>query len=612
MLRTRLFLNLVPFVVILLAVGVYAIALFSRLSSSVDVIVSENDRSVVAAQQMSVALAGMEKGMSLFREGEREVAKTNFVESQKLFEENLHQQLKRSAAPAVDELSGQLDELSGQLATNYYAFQRTGNWILSLRQPKFPEEEYKSEMAPRLLKMKELLEQITDLNNKSILATSQSLKKSTRDVTRLMIIGIVVALTISGIACYYLVRSIMQPIQSLTKATREVGEGNLDQLVPVSSKDELAQLAESFNKMAVQLQAYRQGTTERIGRLHHTMESTLATFPDPIFVLDKEGHIELKNPAAEGLEASLKLKGELPARLRVLIQKVLETGENFLPNSFKEVVSFRFSGHEIFFLPRILAMRNKESVLFGVAVVLYDVTRFRLLDDVKTNLVATVSHELKTPLTSVRLVLHILLEKTAGTLTSMQQDLLTAARDDAERLLRILNSLLDLTWLDEGNPGLHKETMSSADLVNKVIEGLRESVMTKFLKIKSVVDPDLPAVMVDRQRINHVFTNFINNAIKHSPPHGEIVLRVAQVENNGVKFSVIDQGPGVPEEFQDRIFDRFFRVPGQTKRGVGLGLSIAREIVEAHGGQIGVRSHPGQGSEFYLVLPGVERELVMS
>ncbi|MBI3852604.1 MAG: HAMP domain-containing protein [Verrucomicrobia bacterium] len=605
MLRTRLFLNLVPFVVILLAVGVYAIALFSRLTGSVDLIVSENYRSVVAAQQMSVALAGMDKGMLLWREMDRDNGKAKFTESQKHFEENLHQQLKRMASPAVK-------ELSGQLATNYYAFQRTGNWILSLRQLKFPEEEYDREMAPRLLEMKQLLERITDLNNQSILATRQSLKENTRDVTRLMIIGIVVALTISGIACYYLVRSIMQPIQSLTKATREVGEGNLDQLVAVSSKDELAQLAESFNKMAVQLQAYRQGTTEKIGRLHRTMESTLATFPDPIFVLDKEGRIELKNPAAEALEASLKLKGELPARLRVLIQKVLGTGENFLPNSFKEVVSFRFSGHEIFFLPRILAMRDKENVLIGVAVVLYDVTRFRLLDDVKTNLVATVSHELKTPLTSVRLVLHILLEKTAGALTPMQQDLLTAARDDAERLLRILNSLLDLTWLDEGNPGLHKEVIASADLVSKVMEGLRESVMTKFLKIKSVVDPDLPAVMVDRQRINHVFTNFINNAIKHSPPHGEITLRVAQVENNGVKFSVIDQGPGVPEEFQDRIFDRFFRVPGQTKRGVGLGLSIAREIVEAHGGQIGVRSQAGQGSEFYLVLPAVEREALVS
>jgi signal transduction histidine kinase len=247
-------------------------------------------------------------------------------------------------------------------------------------------------------------------------------------------------------------------------------------------------------------------------------------------------------------------------------------------------------------------MRNKEDVLFGVAVVLYDVTRFRLLDATKTDLVATVSHEIKSPLTSVRMVLHILLEKTVGALTPKQDELLQAARNDTERLLRILNDLLDLARLEEGNAGLRTEPVAPTKLLIGAMKEMAGKITAKGLNVNFMIEPDLPVVPVDRQRINHVFTNLISNAIKHSPENGEIVLGARLVKENDVEFNVTDQGPGIPEEYHTRIFDRFFRVPGQPQSGAGLGLSIAREITVSHGGHIGVRSAPGQGCTFYVVL----------
>jgi signal transduction histidine kinase len=255
-------------------------------------------------------------------------------------------------------------------------------------------------------------------------------------------------------------------------------------------------------------------------------------------------------------------------------------------------------------------MRNEEESLFGVAVVLYDVTRFRLLDDAKTNLVSTVSHEIRTPLTSVRMVLHLLLERTIGPLTPKQSELLVTARDESERLLRILNDLIDLTRLEEGNPELYKENTSPADLVQHVKEIVRDAAAARELTLVCEVEPDLPLVWVDRQRIDHVFTNLINNAIKYSPIGSKIIFSAKWSGDFDVQFIVRDFGPGIPEEYQDHIFDRFYRVPGQTKTGAGLGLSIAREIAIAHGGRIGVRSWPGQGSEFYFVLSGLEKEEV--
>jgi two-component system, NtrC family, sensor histidine kinase KinB len=255
-------------------------------------------------------------------------------------------------------------------------------------------------------------------------------------------------------------------------------------------------------------------------------------------------------------------------------------------------------------------MRDPDGKPVGAAVVLHDVTRFRLLDDAKTNLVATVSHELKTPLTSVRMVLHMLLEKSLGPLTSRQNELIQTARRDSERLLRILDALLDIARLETGDSSLGREFMQPADLVQTIAEEARRNATPQGFKIITDVQGGLPAVAVDRQQIGHVFHNFIANAIKHSPPGASIVISaVADDDNTGVQFSVCDKGTGIAEEFQGRIFDRFYRVPGQARAGVGLGLSIAREIVVAHGGRVGVRSELGKGSEFFFVLDAVEEKV---
>jgi NtrC-family two-component system sensor histidine kinase KinB len=459
-----------------------------------------------------------------------------------------------------------------------------------------------------LTQLYDVLAKISRLNQDAVLATSQNVKRFTANVIRWMVVGMAVALLISFVSCYQLARSILGPIQLLTKATREAGAGNLDQLVPVISNDELGELARSFNKMAAQLRVYRESTTEKIKRLHRTMETTLASLPDPIFLLDTESRIEFRNSAAEDWARTFPPPNELPAALRETVGKVLISGQNFLPDSYKEAISVHLNDQPRHFLPRVLAMRNQEEVVFGVAVVLYDVTQFRLLDDVKTSLVTTASHELKTPLTSVRMALHLLTEKHVTELSPRQQEMLLIAREDSEGLLRILNNLLDLARLEEGENGLYKEELAADELVRTSLDELTPKAMAKGLIVNRMVAPDLPPVRVDRHRIGLVFSNLINNAIKHSPSGAEIVLRAVRSGDHGVQFSVIDHGPGIASEYQQRIFDRFFRVPGQTKTGTGLGLSIAREVVLAHAGHIGVKSRPGRGSEFYFVLPSVEED----
>ena len=213
-----------------------------------------------------------------------------------------------------------------------------------------------------------MLGDIYKLNDEAILSVKPNVEKITRDATRLMIVCIMVAMSIASYACYKLARSILVPIQALTRATGELGKGNLEQPVPIFARDELGDLAESFNKMAAQLRAYRQSTAEKIVRLHRTMESTLASFPDPVFVLDRDGGIELMNPAAMELAMDAGIwTMRCQKACRNSRTRSSTTGENYLPHSFKEVMSFRLYGKENFFLPRILVMRDENGALFGVA-----------------------------------------------------------------------------------------------------------------------------------------------------------------------------------------------------------------------------------------------------
>jgi NtrC-family two-component system sensor histidine kinase KinB len=241
--------------------------------------------------------------------------------------------------------------------------------------------------------------------------------------------------------------------------------------------------------------------------------------------------------------------------------------------------------------------------VLGVVLALQDVTRFRIADDVKTNLIATVSHELKTPLTSIQMAVYLLLEEKVGPLNPKQAELLLAARANSDRLFEMVEDLLDLARFEGGAGLIEKKPFSARRLVDDIADRERELVTSRGLHLAVDNQTDLPSVSISRPRIDQIFSNFISNAVKHSPADGTITLSAKMDGAQGVRFSVKDEGAGIPENLHRRIFDKFYRVSETSGEGAGLGLSIAREIVLAHSGTIGVESKPGKGSEFFFTLP---------
>ena len=435
-----------------------------------------------------------------------------------------------------------------------------------------------------------------------MLAENQEARTLSSKSIRLMILGGLVGIAASVFFAFWLQRSLVRPLQRLTGVAKELGDGKLDQLVPASSRDELGQLAEAFNKLAGKLRNYRQVTTDQILQARQLTEIAFSAFPDAVFACSADGKINFLNPSAVKLLASTETRGRLPEAVIPLMERALKGESDYLPTSFDKAIAMRVDDQEKYFLPRVVGMRDENGQIFGAVIVLQDVTRFRLLDEVKTNLVSTVSHELKTPLTSVRMGLHLLLEERIGSLTRKQTEILLAARDDSERLLRIINDLLDLARLESNEARQVFETVSPESLIKTAIDRCEPLAESRGFKLKAKAQSGLPLVNVDPRQIHHVFSNLISNAAKHSK-FGDTIVVAAQPRKGFVRFSVADSGPGIPKEYQSKLFERFFRLPGSDREGVGLGLAITREIVTAHGGSVGLNSSPGQGSEFYFDLP---------
>lgn len=598
-LNRRLLLGIAPVLVIFLAVGIYAIFLFSKLGSAIDVILRENYQSVVASQNMKEASERMDSGLLFMLGGEEERGKQLFEQNTPIFEKNSNIESHNITLPGEGDLENKVRQLHAkymEMAAKFFALSSSDPARRTL---------YFDQLLPTFTAVKETANHILEINQQNMVDANNEARRQSRDASRYMIESLFIGFIIAAGVTYVLARSIVQPIQNLTESALQLGEGNLDQHVTVQSQDEVGKLAEAFNKMAAKLRAYRQSTTEQILQAQQTTESALRAFPDPILVFSSEKEIQLQNVAAEHF---LKQVGGDIASIGPLsshIDQSLKGSADFQPTSFDKAILVNLDGAEKFFLPRVLAMRNEIGNPVGVVVVLQDVTRFRVADDVKTDLIATVSHELKTPLTSIQLAIYLLLDEKVGVLTPKQTGLLVAARNNSDRLFEMIEELLDLARFEGGAALIDKKPVSSRQLIEGVAEREKELVTSRGLELKVEAEPNLPRVEVSRPRINQVFENFISNAVKYSPSGSVITLTAKREDAKNVRFAVKDEGDGVPKELCRRIFDKFFRASESGDEGAGLGLSIAREIVLAHGGNIGVESEKGKGSEFFFTLPAL-------
>lgn len=404
--------------------------------------------------------------------------------------------------------------------------------------------------------------------------------------------------------------NIANPIKELTQSIKEIANKNYSERVHFTSHNEYGDLAKSFNTMAQKLQEYNDSNLYKLFFEKKRLETLINNMHDPIIGLDNEGVILFVNDEALkiigmksedviGKSAStLALSNDL---IRSLILKELATD-----SQKKQPMKIFAHGKESYFDKEkinitITPTGEEKEINIGDVIILRNITLFKELDFAKTNFIATVSHELKTPIASIKLSLQLLQNTKTGDMNDDQKQLVESIKDDSQRLLKITGELLNLSQLETGNIQLNIEKSNPYAIVNYATEAVKVQADQKQIKLVIDANENLQNVKADSEKTGWVLINYLSNAITYSSEKSTIIIKLKE-ENDQIVFQVIDTGKGIDARYKDKVFDKYFQIPGSQKSGTGLGLAISKEFIEAQNGVIGVESNLGLGSTFWFSL----------
>jgi two-component system, NtrC family, sensor histidine kinase KinB len=601
-LKTKLIIGFCGLLAILLVVGVMSIRTSNDFSKSIERILRENYDSVVACYKMKGAVEQLDRiaMTSLWEISKEAPAQSGAVFLD--FEKNLQFQQRNVTVLGEQALTDRMTEEWKIYREEFENLMKPLNTEMARR------DIFRNRILVQSDNLRDTTQKIIDLNLNNMVSVDGQTRTRALETRRTLLILVFSGFALAVVFIALIWPSIFRPIAGLMRSVHEIQHGNLDLVVNVHSRDEMGQLAEAFNEMALSLRNLRRNDHARLLRTQYSTQLALESLSDAVAICSPNGEIEMANDAAQRL-FGLKPEATVDASGNEKIKEVFARAAGDLRTSRSKgsdaVLQVFQDGEELFFMPEAIPILDKENRLAGVTLILRDFTCMRQLDELKRGLISTVSHQLKTPLTSIRLAMHVLLNEKLGPLTSKQTEILATARDDSNRLYRIIENLLDISRMESGQSRMQLQSVAAEQLVMQPVDAMRTAYLDRGVALEIDVPLGTPAVMADELRVRYVFENLLSNALKYTPAGGKVSV-AARSEESVVRFIVEDTGSGIPEEYLPHIFEKFFSVPQQEHRSdTGLGLAIAREIVEAHCGQIDVESRPGKGSRFSFTLQAV-------
>jgi PAS domain S-box-containing protein len=558
-LKTKLSAGLTFLFTVILVFGILGIVSISRLSHESNQVLENNHESIVYANNMLKALdnIGTQK------------------DAPEIFEDNLRKQENNITEIGEKEVTQELRQDFNELKIN----------------PADPTN------YPQI---RSSLSRILDLNEMAIIRKHRAAQHTADNAQFWLTIIFTVLILISFTFIFNLPGIISNPILKLSEGIKGISNKDYSSRIVIRQHDEFGELAKSFNDMAEKLDEYEHSNLSQIKFEKSRIETIIDQMRDGIIGIDENRRILFLNVVAEKLlgvkEADIigkyspdvALKNDL---MRTLLQ---ETND-------KQELKIYADNKESYFNKDVLNVTS-NGVIIGQVIVLRNITIFHELSEAKTNFVATISHELKTPISSIKLSAQLLAGGKVGIMTPEQKELLDSIRDDSDRLLNITGELLNMTQLETGQIQLKLLPTESKQIVDQALQAVQMQANQRHITFELEMDPNIPFIQSDVEKSTWVLINFLTNAVKYSPESN--VVHVAVHKKNGsVQFTVQDHGQGIDERYLPKIFDRYFKVPGKHERnGSGLGLAISKEFIEAQEGAIWVRSEIGTGSTFGFSL----------
>lgn len=439
---------------------------------------------------------------------------------------------------------------------------------------------------------------IMQANLQAIDKKNQAAQASAQSAKTIITICLTVCLLLGFTFLFNFPSLVASPIASLTEGIKAIANKNYGERIHLNRKDEFGDLANAFNTMAERLDEYEHSNLSKIMFEKQRAETVINSLKDASIGIDNKGIVLFANQQALQLlnlkEADIISLPQEEVKKRNDLFRFLINEQNSIP--FKIVVD----GKENYFTKEIIELTHDKQKA-GHVIVLKNITPFKELDVAKTNFIATISHELKTPLASSDFSLKLLEDERVGTLTTEQKELVQSLKDDNKRLLRILSELLDMSQVESGKIQLTMQAVQPLGLIEKALSSVQNAAKQKNISIQKQIAENIPTIQADADKTTWVLNNFLTNAIRYSTENAEIIMAVKQL-GNSVQFTVQDFGKGIDPQYKDKIFDRYFKIPG-TKEGTGLGLAICKEFIEAQQGRIWMESELGKETKFGFELP---------
>lgn len=562
-LKTKLSFGLSFLFAVILGFGILAIFYINRLSNDSDRVLKNNHESLVYCNNMLKALEDIPAKESAFT----------------LFSDNLTKQesniTETGEGDATRELRKNFNELLANPAdpTNY----------------------------PQI---RQSIQLINDLNQQAILRKNAVAQKTAEDANLWLIIIFVVLGLVTFTFVVNFPQVISMPVRLLNDGIRAIAEKDYAKRIHLNQDDEFGELANAFNSMAEKLDEYEHSNLAKIKFEKSRIETIINQMRDAIIGLDGKGNILFLNEVSQNL---LGLKeSDIVGKYAADIALKNDLMRNLLQGEDKKELKIFADSKESYFNKDVLNVTDNETII-GKVIVLRNITPFHELNEAKTNFIATVSHELKTPISAIKMSASLLIDSRIGTLNTEQQDLIRSITDDSDRLLKITSELLNMAQVETGNLQLKLQQAHPTDITEQAIQAVLFQAQQKNLTIRKNIGNNLLPVLADTEKTSWVLINFLTNAIKYSVESSVIEIAV-YLKDHTVVFSVTDQGKGIDAKYLPKIFDRYFKVPGtQERSGTGLGLSISKEFIEAQNGHIGATSNIGEGSCFYFSLPAIDK-----
>lgn len=592
-------------VLIIAVIGVSSTFNIYSLSRLLDGLMTDNYRSIKAANDMTKALDLQNASILTYINISHEEGINSFFLHEKEFNNYFSMEFNNITEPGEKSL---VDEIDLSYSTYLESFSKlqeihaSSGYAASI-------DYYKTNIVPAYEKLRAALGNIQKLNETVMFKNKTSVTafadKSMYITSIISLFSIFIGFLLSRIS----LRRFLKPIYSLSDTISALKEGEINKPAPVISEDEIGELTAEFNNMLERLNKFEQSTFGKLMTEKNKSMTIVKSISEPLIVLDTNYKITLLNNA---FEETFNTKEE-----EVINKYFLETIGN---GDLYEYIEGIYEGHsqenstkliylnsqdkDYYFNVIVSILMDASSKPSGTVVLFQNVTQLKQIEKLKTNLTATISHEFKTPLTSIIIGTSLIAGEKLGPLNTKQKEIIAAISEDSDRLLDLVNNLLTLSKLESDKSTFNIQPALISEIIEVSVKALSEQAKNKEIKLHYNHDSHLEKVKVDAEKITWVLNNLISNALKFTSPGGEIIIS-SFVNNNRMCVSVKDTGIGIPYEYLEKIFDKFVQVPSQASdlNGTGLGLAIARELIEAHGGEIWCESKLSEGSTFTFTLP---------